>query len=125
MAKAWGHSRSGIEGLRPHLISAQAEGSVSSRGAARSADAAGCEPAVYGALSASVRPELSGGSIQSHVKDHAGEQQSEQAVPKRSVIGIGGGKHYTLYDPAPITSCFELRENLPTLRGRALADCHV
>ena len=24
MAKAWGHSRSGIEGLRPHLISAQA-----------------------------------------------------------------------------------------------------
>ena len=26
MAKAWGHSRSGIEGLRPHLISAQAGG---------------------------------------------------------------------------------------------------
>ena len=46
------------------------------------------------------RLELSGGSIQSHVKDHAGELQSEQAVPKRSVIGIGGGKHYTLYDPA-------------------------
>ena len=46
------------------------------------------------------RLELSGGSIQSHVKDHAGEQQSEQAVPKRSVIGIGGGRHYTLYDPA-------------------------
>ena len=46
------------------------------------------------------RLELSGGSIQSHVKDHAGEQQSEQAVPKRSVIGIGGGKQYTLYDPA-------------------------
>jgi hypothetical protein len=21
-------------------------------------------------------------------------------VPKRSVIGIGGGRHYTLYDPA-------------------------
>ena len=46
------------------------------------------------------RLELCGGSIQSHVKDHAGEQQSEQAVPKRSVIGIGGGMHYTLYDPA-------------------------
>ena len=46
------------------------------------------------------RLELTGGRIQSHVQDHAGEQQSEQAVPKRSVIGIGGGKHYTLYDPA-------------------------
>ena len=33
-------------------------------------------------------------------EDTAGEQQSEQAVPKRSVIGIGGGRHYTLYDPA-------------------------
>ena len=30
MAKAWGHSRSGIEGLRPDLISALAGGSVSS-----------------------------------------------------------------------------------------------
>jgi len=24
----------------------------------------------------------------------------EDQVPKRSVIGIGGGRHYTLYDPA-------------------------
>ena len=46
------------------------------------------------------RLELSSGSIQSHVKNHAGEQQSEQAVPKRSVIGIGWGRHYTLYEPA-------------------------
>jgi len=30
MAKAWGHSRSGIEGLRPHLISAQAGVSAAS-----------------------------------------------------------------------------------------------
>ena len=29
-----------------------------------------------------------------------GRQRNEQAVPKRSVIGIGGGRHYTLYDPA-------------------------
>ena len=46
------------------------------------------------------RLELAGGSIRSHVKDHVGEQQSEQAVPNRIVIGIGVGKHYTLYDAA-------------------------
>ena len=46
------------------------------------------------------RLELSAGSIQSLVKDHAGELQSQQDVPKRSVIGIGEGKNYTLYDPA-------------------------
>ena len=50
MAKAWGHSRSGIEGLRPHLISAQAGGIVSSPSSAsssmpqwRSAAASACE----------------------------------------------------------------------------------
>ena len=43
---------------------------------------------------------LTGGSIQSHVKDTAGEQQQEQAVPKRSVIGIGQGAAFSLYDPA-------------------------
>ena len=37
MAKAWGHSRSGIEGLRPDLISALAGGSVSSPSSASSA----------------------------------------------------------------------------------------
>ena len=46
------------------------------------------------------RLELTGGSIQSHVKDTAGEQQQEQAVPKRSVIGIGQGAAFSLYDPA-------------------------
>ena len=71
------------------------------------------------------RLELSGGSIQSHVKDHAGEQQSEQAVPKRSVIGIGGGSITPSTTPPRITSSFELQENLPTLRGGALADSHV
>ena len=30
MAKAWGHSPSGIDALRPHLITALAEGSASS-----------------------------------------------------------------------------------------------
>ena len=37
MAKAWGHSRSGIEGLRLDLISAQAVGSASSPSSASSA----------------------------------------------------------------------------------------
>ena len=46
------------------------------------------------------RLELTGGSIQSHVKDTAGEQQQEQAVPKRSVIGIGQGAAFSLYNPA-------------------------
>ena len=46
------------------------------------------------------RLELTGGRIQSKVKDHAGEAEQEHTVPKRSVIGIGSGMNYTLYDPA-------------------------
>lgn len=46
------------------------------------------------------RLELSGGQILSHVRDHVGENTSEQVVPKRSVIGIGSGANYTIYDPA-------------------------
>ena len=35
------------------------------------------------------------------MKNHAGEEQRDQAVPKRSVIGIiGSGENYTVYDPA-------------------------
>ena len=43
--------------------------------------------------------KLTGGEIESRVKDLSGEQQQQQAVPKRTVIGIGTGAHYTLYDP--------------------------
>ena len=46
------------------------------------------------------RLQLTGGQIHSKVKDHAGEEQRDQAVPKRSVIGIGSGENYTVYDPA-------------------------
>ena len=46
------------------------------------------------------RLQLTGGQIQSKVKDHAGEEQRDQAVPNRSVIGIGSGVNYTVYDPA-------------------------
>jgi hypothetical protein len=34
------------------------------------------------------------------VKDHAGEEQRDQVVSKLSVIGIGSGENYTVYDPA-------------------------
>ena len=46
------------------------------------------------------RLQLAGGQIQSKLKDHAREEQLDQAVPKRSVIGIGSGENYTVYDPA-------------------------
>ena len=32
--------------------------------------------------------------------DPVGKTQQEHTVPKRSVIGIGSGANYTLYDPA-------------------------
>ena len=46
------------------------------------------------------RLQLTGGQIQSKVFDPAGEAEQEHTVPKRSVIGIGSGANYTLYDPA-------------------------
>ena len=44
------------------------------------------------------RLELTGGGIDSHVKALGGEHKQQQPVPKRSVIGIGAGAHYTIYD---------------------------
>jgi hypothetical protein len=44
------------------------------------------------------RLELTGGGIDSHVKDLGGEQNQQQPVPKRSIVGIGAGPQYTLYD---------------------------
>ena len=46
------------------------------------------------------RIQLTGGQIQSRVIDPAGDASQEHTVPKRSVIGIGSGVNYTLYDPA-------------------------
>lgn len=46
------------------------------------------------------RLQLNGGQIQSKVKNHSGEGQCIQEVHKRSVIGIGSGENYTVYDPA-------------------------
>ena len=65
MAKAWGHSRSGIEGLRLDLISALAGGSVSSPSSASSAKpqsrcaaaSAAASPAQAGGRNVAVRPD--------------------------------------------------------------------
>ena len=46
------------------------------------------------------RLQLTSGQIQSKVVDPLGETAQEHTVPKRSVIGIGSGVNYTLYDPA-------------------------
>jgi hypothetical protein len=43
--------------------------------------------------------ELTGGGIESQVRDLDGQRHQQQSVPKRQVIGIGAGVHYTIYDP--------------------------
>ena len=43
--------------------------------------------------------ELTGGGIDSNVMDLRGKQQQQHIVPKRCVVGIGSGSHYTLYSP--------------------------
>lgn len=58
------------------------------------------------------------GSIHSNVKDQSTEEENDQTVPKRSVIGIGGGKDYTLYDPARDHIEFLSADQKPALRAR-------
>jgi hypothetical protein len=43
--------------------------------------------------------ELTGGGIESQVRDLEGQRHQQQSVPKRQVIGIGAGVQYTIYDP--------------------------
>ena len=43
--------------------------------------------------------ELTGGGIESQVRDLEGQRHQQQSVPKRQVIGIGAGVLYTIYDP--------------------------
>ena len=45
------------------------------------------------------RLELTGGGIDSEVRDLEGHRHHQQSVPQRQVIGIGAGVHYTIYDP--------------------------
>jgi hypothetical protein len=43
--------------------------------------------------------ELTGGGIESQVRDLEGQRHQQQSVPQRQVIGIGAGVQYTIYDP--------------------------
>ena len=42
--------------------------------------------------------ELTGGGLDSQVKELNGENQHQQKVSKQSIIGIGAGANYTIYD---------------------------
>ena len=59
---------------------------------------------------------LTGGELNSSVQNHAGKFQDTQRVPKRSVIGVGMGANYTLYDPGSDHIDFR------TFRRRAILD---
>jgi hypothetical protein len=50
--------------------------------------------------------ELRGGAIESRLRDLEGEREQRQVVPQRKVIGVGGGVHYTLYDPGTDRATF-------------------
>lgn len=45
------------------------------------------------------RLELSGGGIESQVRDLEGQRHHQQSVPQRQVIGIGAGIRYAVNDP--------------------------
>ncbi|WP_413440464.1 phosphoesterase [Synechococcus sp. MIT S1220] len=67
------------------------------------------------------RVKLTGGTIQSHIKDHEGMQKANHAVPKRSVIGIGQQTAYTLYDPATdLVEFMEAGGKAPTSKRQGL-----
>ena len=67
------------------------------------------------------RLELSGGGIQSQVRDLEGERHQQQSVPKRQVIGIGAGVHYTIYDPGSDRLDFLIAGSRPQQRARGFA----
>ena len=67
------------------------------------------------------RLELSGGGIQSQVRDLEGERHQQQSVPKRQVIGIGAGVHYTIYDPGSDRLDFLTAGSRPQQRARGFA----
>ena len=67
------------------------------------------------------RLELSGGGIESQVRDLEGQRQHQQSVPQRQVIGIGAGVHYTLYDPGSDRVDFLVAGSRPQQRARGFA----
>ncbi|MCX5938379.1 MAG: phosphoesterase [Cyanobium sp. LacPavin_0920_WC12_MAG_62_9] len=67
------------------------------------------------------RLELSGGGIESQVRDLEGQRHHQQSVPLRQVIGIGAGIHYTLYDPGSDRLDFLIAGSKPQQRARGFA----
>ncbi|MBM5789347.1 MAG: phosphoesterase [Cyanobacteria bacterium M_DeepCast_200m_mx_001] len=67
------------------------------------------------------RLELSGGGIESQVRDLEGQRQHQQSVPQRQVIGIGAGVRYTLYDPGSDRLDFLVAGSRPQQRARGFA----
>ena len=67
------------------------------------------------------RLELSGGGIESQVRDLEGERHQQQSVPQRQVIGIGTGIHYTIYDPGSDRLDFLSAGSRPQQRARGFA----
>jgi hypothetical protein len=67
------------------------------------------------------RLELSGGGIESQVRDLEGQRHHQQSVPQRQVIGIGAGVRTTLYDPGSDRLDFLLADCKPKQRPRGFA----
>ena len=67
------------------------------------------------------RLELSGGGIESQVRDLEGQRHHQQSVPQRQVIGIGAGVRYTLYDPGSDRVDFLSAGTKPKQRARGFA----
>ena len=65
--------------------------------------------------------ELTGGGIESQVRDLEGQRHQQQSVPKRQVIGIGAGVHYTIYDPGSDRLDFLIAGSKPQERARGFA----
>ena len=67
------------------------------------------------------RIELTGGGIESQVRDLEGQRHQQQSVPKRQVTGIGAGVHYTIYDPGSDRLGFLTAGSRPLQRARGFA----
>ena len=67
------------------------------------------------------RLELTGGGIDSQVRDLEGQRHQQQSVPQRQVIGIGAGIHYTIYDPGSDRLDFLTAGSRPQQRARGFA----
>jgi hypothetical protein len=67
------------------------------------------------------RLELTGGGIDSQVRDLEGQRHQQQSVPQRQVIGIGAGVRYTIYDPGSDRLDFLSAGSKPQQRPRGFA----